>query len=102
VVLGEREVHTYELNKVSSYLIIRITNILVGSFIIYNFGFQDFWILGLTSLLSTVPASLAGHRTPGTSLLIVSVQNAETNLAKSVFCRSGEDVLYILADAHAV
>jgi hypothetical protein len=50
----------------------------------------------------TSPASLGGHRTPGTSLLIVSVQNAETNLAKSVFCRSGEDVLYILADAHAV
>jgi hypothetical protein len=45
---------TYELNKLSSYLIIRIINALVGSFIIYNFGFQEFWILALTSLSSTV------------------------------------------------
>jgi hypothetical protein len=39
----------------SSCSIIRITNALGGSFTIWDFGFQDFWILGLASLLSTVP-----------------------------------------------
>jgi hypothetical protein len=45
---------TYELNKLSSCSIIRITNALVGSFTIWDFGFQEFGILALTSLSSTV------------------------------------------------
>jgi len=42
VVLGEHEVHTYELNKLSSFSIIRITNALVGSFNFWFSGILDF------------------------------------------------------------
>jgi hypothetical protein len=40
------EVHTYELNKLSSCSIIRITHALVGSFTIWDFGLLDFLDFG--------------------------------------------------------